>query len=150
MFSHTLSTVYVSALMLRNALFFSRNSSAVIFMSPTQFFVIFCLYVLLQGDTDECYKISFTIYIYIQNITPGIIPAKCHKTASAHSASESLQFRKISYSGQVLSPNTSANTFTKCQRVKSLVGSCFCYSNSGVIKKHKVFYKGKYLKIWDQ
>ena len=76
---HTFSTVHVSALMLHSELFYSRNSSAVIFISPTQVFVIFRVYALLQGFTDADYKISFCSYIYMQNSAPGIFAAKVVK-----------------------------------------------------------------------
>ena len=64
--------IYISALMLYSELFFSLSSSAVIFISPTQVFVIFRVYALLQGFTDANYKISFRSYIYMQNSAPGI------------------------------------------------------------------------------
>ena len=72
MVCHTLSTVYISALMLNSELFFSRNSSAVIVISPTQVFVIFRVYALLLGFTDADYKIVFSGYIYMQNSAPSI------------------------------------------------------------------------------
>ena len=65
--------------MLHSGLLFSRNSSVVIFMSPTQVIVIFRPYVLLQGFTDADYKISFSSYIYMQNCASGIFPAKVVK-----------------------------------------------------------------------
>ena len=79
MVCHTLSTVYISALMLHSELFFSRNSSAVIFKSPTQVFVIFRVYALLQGFTDADYKISFSSYINMQNSASGIFATKVVK-----------------------------------------------------------------------
>ena len=45
---------------------------------------------------------------------------------------------------QELSQNTISNTFSEWQRLKALVGSCFLYSNSSVIKKLRVF---KWMKI---
>ena len=79
MVCHTLSTVYISVLMLHSELFFSRNSSAVIFISPTQVFVIFRVYAVLQGFTDADYKISFSSYIYMENSAPGLFAAKVVK-----------------------------------------------------------------------
>ena len=113
---HTLSTIYISALMLHSELFFSRNSSAVIFISPTQVFVIFREYALLQGFTHADYKISFCNHIYMQNSGPGIFPAKVVKQLHRighHSHSSSAKFHIDSkyfhgISAQILSQNANA------------------------------------------